>query len=227
MKTIVVAIDGYSGCGKSSTAKGVAKALDFTYIDSGAMYRAATLYFIRRGIPPDNQKEIELHAADLEIDFIKDDQGITHTFLGKENVEGEIRKMEVSGLVSQYSKIPSLRKAMVELQRKMSKNKNVIMDGRDIGTVVFPNADLKIFMTADVEVRARRRQDELALKGQMEEFETIKRNLQERDEMDTKRAASPLEKAKDAVEIDTSHISLDEQIDLVINLVKQKQENQD
>lgn len=215
MHKITIAIDGYSSCGKSSTAKKVAKKLGYTYLDSGAMYRAVTLYFINNHISLTNPKEIERALSNIHIDFRLNDLGVTDTYLNGLIVESEIRKLYVADLVSEVSSIKEVRLAMVDQQRKMGKRKGIVMDGRDIGTVVFPNAELKIFMTADPLIRAQRRQMELLEKGEMIELDEILTNLQKRDLIDTTRKESPLIKALDAKEIDTSFMTLDEQIDMV------------
>lgn len=215
MHKITIAIDGYSSCGKSSTAKKVAKKLGYTYLDSGAMYRAVTLYFINNHISLTNPKEIERALSNIHIDFRLNDLGVTDTYLNGLIVESEIRKLYVADLVSEVSSIKEVRLAMVDQQRKMGKRKGIVMDGRDIGTVVFPNAELKIFMTADPLIRAQRRQMELLEKGEMIELDEILTNLQKRDLIDTTRKESPLIKAQDAKEIDTSFMTLDEQIDMV------------
>jgi CMP/dCMP kinase len=215
MHKITIAIDGYSSCGKSSTAKKVAKKLGYTYLDSGAMYRAVTLYFINNHISLTNPKEIERALSNIHIDFRLNDLGVTDTYLNGLIVESEIRKLYVADFVSEVSSIKEVRLAMVDQQRKMGKRKGIVMDGRDIGTVVFPNAELKIFMTADPLIRAQRRQMELLEKGEMIELDEILTNLQKRDLIDTTRKESPLIKAQDAKEIDTSFMTLDEQIEMV------------
>lgn len=222
MKNIVVAIDGHSGCGKSSTAKAVAGRLNFTYIDSGAMYRAATLFLMRNKVDFGDIGKIKSLANQISVDFEQDREGNFVTLLNGDHVESEIRSLEVSQLVSQFSKVKELREAMVELQRKLSKDRSVIMDGRDIGTVVFPNADLKIFMTADLEVRAQRRLLELKSQGKNLTIEEVVANLQSRDDMDSSREESPLLKAEDAVVIDTTHLNMEEQIDMVVELIEEK-----
>jgi CMP/dCMP kinase len=207
MQKIVVAIDGYSGCGKSSTAKAVAKMLGYTYIDSGAMYRAATLHFLNNHVSLENPKEVSKYLSNLEISFHPNpDNGKQETYLNGINVEDEIRSMRVSEKVSEVSKIKEVRTELVAQQQRMGKKKAVVMDGRDIGTVVFPDAQLKVFMTADLQIRAERRQRELLEKGEMVDLESIIENLSERDRIDTTRAESPLRKAEDALELDTSFL---------------------
>lgn len=221
MKKIVIAVDGYSACGKSSTAKEVASRLGYIYIDTGAMYRAVTLFFLRNYINLDNPKDVERALEGINVSFIPDAHtGINETYLNGLNVEKEIRSMEVSGKVSEVSAIPAVRKAMVEQQRKLGKTKAVVMDGRDIGTFVFPDAELKVFMTADFDVRATRRQQELLEKGEMIEFEVVKKNLQHRDTIDTTRSESPLKKAGDAHVIDTTALTMEEQIEQIVQLAK-------
>lgn len=223
MQKIVVAIDGYSGCGKSSTAKAVAKKLGYTYIDSGAMYRAATMYFLDNHVMLTNPKEIDKYLASLEVGFHPNpDTGIQETYLNGLNVEGEIRSMRVSEAVSEVSKIKEVRQELVAQQQRLGKKKAVVMDGRDIGTVVFPDAQLKIFMTADLAIRAERRQKELLEKGEMVELGRIIENLAERDRIDTTRKESPLRKADDAIELDTSMLEFDEQVDKIVEWAVEK-----
>lgn len=223
MKKIIIAIDGYSGCGKSTTARHVAAGLGYTYIDSGAMYRAVTLYFIQNFVNPQSEKEIERALDKIEVGFIRNEKTqMNETYLNGLNVEEEIRKMYVTEKVSEISAIPAVRKAMVAQQRKQGKKKGVVMDGRDIGTNVFPNADLKIFMKADMHVRAVRRQQELLAKEQLVGLNEIIKNLSSRDEMDTNRKENPLRKAEDAHTIDTTHLTLEEQVEEVLNLATSK-----
>lgn len=213
MRKITIAIDGYSGCGKSSTAKEVAHALQYIYIDSGAMYRTVTLYFIENHVSLTNTKAIDKAINQIEIEFkINPKNGQQETYLNGLNVEKKIREMQISEKVSQVSAISEVRRAMVALQRKWGKNKGVVMDGRDIGTVVFPEAELKIFMRADDGIRAERRQRELLEKGQLVPLDEIKANLKNRDKIDTTRAVSPLKKADDAIELDTTNLTFEEQV---------------
>jgi CMP/dCMP kinase len=222
MGKIVVAIDGYSGCGKSSTAKAVAKDLGFTYIDSGAMYRAATLHFLNQFLSPSNPQDVEKGLKSLNISFqLNPDTGKQETYLNGLNVEHEIRSMTVSERVSEIATIKEIRKELVSQQKRLGKSKGVVMDGRDIGSVVFPDAELKVFMTADLETRAFRRQQELLEKGEMIEIESIKRNLAERDRVDSSRTESPLVKVPDAVEIDTSNLSFEDQVAQIVQLAKE------
>ena len=221
MKKIVIAVDGYSACGKSSTAKEVASRLGYVYIDTGAMYRAVTLFFLRNYINLTNPRDIEKALDQINISFIPDTgTGINETYLNGLNVEKDIRGMDVSGKVSEVSAIPTVRRAMVEQQRKLEKNKAVVMDGRDIGTFVFPQAELKVFMTADFDVRAARRQRQLLERGDMIGFEEVKKNLKHRDTIDTTRAESPLKKADDAHIIDTTELTMEEQIEQIVRLAK-------
>jgi cytidylate kinase len=223
MQKIVVAIDGYSGCGKSSTAKAVAKTLGYTYIDSGAMYRAATLHFLNNHVSLENPKEVSRFLSNLEIGFHPNpDNGKQETYLNGVNVENEIRSMRVSEKVSEVSKIKDVRTELVAQQQRMGKKKAVVMDGRDIGTVVFPDAQLKVFMTADLEIRAERRQKELFEQGEMVGLETIIENLSERDRIDTTRTESPLRKAEDAIELDTSFLEFGEQVERIVLWAKDK-----
>ncbi|QHL87558.1 (d)CMP kinase [Nibribacter ruber] len=223
MKKIVVALDGHSSCGKSTTAKQVAKELGYAYIDTGAMYRAVTLYFLEHYIDLTNPKKVQDALAHIEVTFHRNPK--THrneVFLNGLNVEDEIRTMYVSNMVSEVSVIPAVRRAMVAEQQKMGKRRGVVMDGRDIGTVVFPDAEVKVFMTADVETRAKRRQEELFEKDQLVPFDEIVENLQKRDHIDSTREDSPLRQAEDAHLLDTSHITIDEQVEFVMRLVDSK-----
>lgn len=227
MGKIVVAIDGYSGCGKSSTAKAVAKDLGFTYIDSGAMYRAATLHFLNHFLSPSNPQDVEKGLKTLNISFhLNPDTNKQETYLNGLNVEDEIRSMTVSEKVSEIATIKEIRRELVAQQKRLGKTKGVVMDGRDIGSVVFPDAELKVFMTADLETRASRRQQELLEKGEMIELESIKRNLAERDRIDSSRTESPLIKVSDAVEIDTSNLSFEGQVAQIVQLAKEIIDNE-
>ena len=225
-RNIVIAVDGHSSCGKSTVAKEVAKAIGIAYIDTGAMYRAVTLAALRRGLISPDGPDSEAIAAllpSIEISFDFDQaQGRNTTYLNGENVEDEIRSMPVSQSVSAVSAIAAVRQKLTEWQRQMGQRQSVIMDGRDIGTAVFPNADLKIFMTARPEVRARRRLDEMTAKGQEPVFEQVLANVVERDRQDSTRALNPLRKADDAVELDNSDISRQEQYDFILNLLAQR-----
>lgn len=222
MQKIVIAIDGFSACGKSTTAKAVAKALGYRYIDSGAMYRAVTYYFLEHHIALTNPKDIANALGEIKITFHVNDDGLSETFLNGLNVERKIRKMRISENVSQVSAIKAVRVAMVDQQRRLGKERGIVMDGRDIGTVVFPDAELKLFLTADIMVRASRRQQELLQKNEMIELDAIVANLQKRDEIDSTRAESPLRKAEEAIEIDTTHVTIEEQVDELLRLAFSK-----
>jgi len=213
MKKIIIAMDGHSSCGKSTMAKALAKAIGYTYIDTGAMYRAVTLYAMRRGFIGENgidEESLRLEMPQIKITF-GHENGMQYTILNGENVERQIRGMEVSGNVSPISAIGFVREAMVSQQREMGRHGAVIMDGRDIGTTVFPNAELKIFVTASDEIRAQRRFDELKAKGENPVFEDVLKNVRERDYIDSHRAVSPLRKADDAIVLDNSHMTIEEQ----------------
>lgn len=214
---LVIAIDGYSCCGKSTLAKDLACKLNLLYIDSGAMYRAVTLYFMRRNINLSDLNSVEGELKSLQIDFRRID-GKNYTFLNGENVESEIRSPEVSELVSSVSTISIVRKHLVEAQKQFIELGNIVMDGRDIGTVVFPEADLKLFMTAEMSVRVHRRMAELT-EDTTWTFQTLKKNLEIRDHIDSTRDDSPLKKADDAIEIDTSYLTREEQLEKVIKLL--------
>jgi cytidylate kinase len=225
-KRLIIAIDGYSSCGKSTFAKMIAKELNYIFIDSGAMYRAVTLYCIRKGFISDrgvNTRGIVEQLNDINIDFIYNPDINAHeTFMNSENVEAEIRNLEVTSRVSRISQIPEVRTRMVELQRQIGAFKGIVMDGRDIGTVVFPDADLKIFMTAPAEVRARRRYDELKAKGIKVDFEEIKRGIIARDISDENRDISPLRRADDAIILDNTRMTVDTQMQWVREIIEKK-----
>jgi cytidylate kinase len=215
-KKINIAIDGYSSCGKSTMAKGLAKELGYTYIDTGAMYRATALYAIRNGWMTErgmDKEAIRESMGKLDISFGKDAKGNQTTYLNGEDVENEIRSLEVSDGASRISTLPFVRTTLVSLQQKMADKGGVVMDGRDIGTVVMPDAELKIFLTASPEVRANRRFKEMQGKGEDPKFEDVLHNVIERDRRDTMREVSPLRKAADAVELDNSHMNIEEQFD--------------
>ena len=227
MKKITIAIDGFSSCGKSTMAKDLAKKLGYVYVDTGAMYRAVTLYAMRNGL---FNADGSVKTADLERQMNK--INITFklnktaerpdTYLNNELVENDIRTLEVSNHVSQIAAVPFIREAMVAQQQRMGKDKGVVMDGRDIGTTVFPEAELKVFVTASAEVRAQRRYDELKEKGMPADFNDILKNVQERDYIDSHREISPLRKAPDAIELDNSHMTIAEQSAWLMELIKQK-----
>ncbi|WKZ61677.1 MAG: (d)CMP kinase [Cyclobacteriaceae bacterium] len=222
MSKIVIAIDGYSACGKSTTAKEVAKILGYRYIDSGAMYRAVTLYFLDHHVALTNPKEIHRALQQINISFKINAKGVTETFLNGLSVEEEIRQLRVSEQVSPVSTIKEVREAMVAQQRKLGKERGIVMDGRDIGTVVFPQAELKLFMTADMMVRAFRRQQEWLAQDRLVDLDEVIENIKKRDHIDTTRAESPLRQAEDAIVIDTTHITIDEQVDEVVRLAFSK-----
>ena len=225
MKKIIIAIDGFSSCGKSTMAKDLAHELGYIYVDTGAMYRCVALYalqhklFLKDG--EINIPELEAAMPNINISFkLNKETGRPDTYLNNENVENKIRTMEVSSHVSPVAAVSFVRAALVEQQKKMGKDKGIVMDGRDIGTVVFPNAELKIFVTASPEVRAQRRYDELKGKGMEAEFNDILGNVKQRDYIDSHRSVSPLRKAEDAIELDNSNISIEEQKQWLINQYK-------
>ena len=216
MKKITIAIDGLSSCGKSTMAKELAKAIGYIYVDTGAMYRAVTLFALRHGIfNADGSVQLEKlkeMMPQIGVSFkLNSITGRPETYLNSENVEQEIRSMEVSAHVSPIAAIDFVRTALVAQQQQMGKEKGIVMDGRDIGTVVFPDAELKIYVTAETEVRAQRRFEELKEKGQPADFNTILKNVQERDYIDSHREVSPLRKADDALELDNSHLTIAQQ----------------
>lgn len=221
MTKIIVAIDGYSSTGKSTIAKQLAKALSYVYVDTGAMYRAVTLFAIKKHLVSDNHldKEILIDLLDeIELRFkYNAELELSEMFLNGENVEKEIRQMEVSQFVSLIAEIEAVRVKLVAMQQNMGKEKGLVMDGRDIGTVVFPEAELKIFMTASPEKRASRRYKELLDRGEEVEFEDVLKNVQKRDHIDSTREFSPLKKAKDAIVFDNSDMGLEEQFERLLN----------
>jgi cytidylate kinase len=217
---ITIAIDGYAGCGKSSTARQVARKLNYLFIDSGAMYRSVTLYALRHNLPYDQDNDqIRAALADIHLTFdYSEGQFLPGISMNGEPVEKAIRTPEVSGAVSQVATLASVREAMVDQQRRIAAESGVVMDGRDIGTVVFPHAALKIFMQADLDVRARRRLTELDQQGINTSLEAVIENLKARDKTDTTRAISPLRKAEDAIVIDTTHLAIEDQVNKVCDL---------
>ncbi len=226
---IIIAIDGYSSCGKSTVAKEVARQLNYIYIDTGAMYRAVTLYCLRNGIIDKGvinigELEKQLHQIDV---LFKYNPATDHNdiWLNGENVEEEIRQLTVSQNVSQVAAIPGVRKLLVSLQQAMGRDKGIVMDGRDIGTVVFPQAELKIFMTARADVRAQRRFDELVAKGEKVSYDQILENVTSRDHFDETRSESPLRRADDALLLDNSFISREEQMNWVLEQVNRRTGN--
>lgn len=222
-KKIIIAIDGYSSCGKSSFARAIADAMEYLYIDSGAMYRAVTLYCLRSGLAGEDGIKVAAIVANLgsiNINFIYNpDLEQYETYLNSENVEKEIRGIEVSAYVSGISQIQQVRERMVELQRQIGVLKGIVMDGRDIGTVVFPDAEVKIFMTATLEVRTKRRYDELISKGMKVDYEEVRKNIIARDIADENRDISPLRRADDAVTLDNSRMTIPEQMIWVMELI--------
>jgi len=224
-KKIIVAIDGFSSCGKSTMAKQLAHDVGYIYIDSGAMYRAVALYCMRQGwITKDDMdvKSIESQIHTVQLKFVLNDTGYAEIYLNGENVESAIRTLEVSNGASRVSTLPAVRKELVRQQQQMGVEKGIVMDGRDIGTVVFPNAELKIFLTASPEIRAQRRMDELLQKGEQVSFEDVLANVKERDFRDQNRKISPLKKAEDAVLIDNSLMTLREQQKVIMELFEQR-----
>ncbi|HTN19585.1 MAG TPA: (d)CMP kinase [Pelobium sp.] len=219
IKNIVVAIDGYSSCGKSTLAKALAKKLHFIYVDSGAMYRAVTLYFLRNNTDLKDHDLIIDALEHIDLNFHSRDYQ-SHILLNGEEVSEEIRQMPVSENVSLIASIKEVRKAMVRKQQKMGKSKNMIMDGRDIGTTVFPDAQVKLFMTADPKIRAERRYNELIAKGETVSLEEIFDNLAHRDFLDTTREESPLVRAEDAIILDNTNLTEDEQLEFAIEKVR-------
>lgn len=224
MQKITIAIDGFSSTGKSTVAKQLAKHLGYIYVDSGAMYRAVTLFTMQNGwIDKDHFDVVTLvsNLSNVDISFkFNTDLGFAEVYLNGENVEKQIRTLEVSSFVSKVAAIPEVRYQLVKQQHQMGKDKGVVMDGRDIGTVVFPNAELKLFMTASAETRAQRRYDELINRGDDISYDDVLKNVRERDYIDSHRANSPLVKAEDAIEIDNSNLTLEKQFEKILNLVK-------
>jgi len=220
---IIIAIDGYSSCGKSTLAKALAQKLHYNFIDSGSMYRAITWYLIENKISLKTLKELEEPELDslldkIDITFqVNKSTSLSEVYLNGENVESVIRDMKVSDMVSPVSSIPAIRKRMVKLQQSYGDRKGIVMDGRDIGTKVFPEAELKIFMTADKSVRAKRRFDELTAKGFVVTMDEVYRNIEERDYADTTRAESPLRQAPDAIVLDNSHLTEKQQLEFALN----------
>ena len=219
MKKIIITIDGYSACGKSTLAKDLADKLKYGYIDTGAMYRAVTFFFLENRVNIQKSAELDKALKKINITFKNTIKG-NRTFLNGKDVEDVIRKMFVSKNVSHVAAISAVRKVVVKQQKEMGRNKGIVMEGRDIGTVVFPNAELKLFLTADPDIRTKRRYDELKSKGQTVSLKSIKANLMERDHIDSTRKDSPLKKAKEAIVIDNSNLSQQEQLEMVLALAK-------
>lgn len=229
MKNIVIAIDGFSSSGKSTMARGLAKRIGYIYVDSGAMYRAVTLFALRNNlIDISNNVDVEAllkYLPKISVSFSAPDaNGRQHTLLNGEDVEDEIRGMEVSHSVSKVAEIPEVRHQLVKLQQRLGENKGIVMDGRDIGTTVFPDAELKVFVNATPEVRAMRRLKELQESDPDISYEHVLKNIQQRDHIDRTRAESPLRKAADAVELDNDMLSREEQMDILLKLAREKME---
>lgn len=222
MKRITIAIDGFSSCGKSTMAKALARNIGYLYFDSGAMYRAVTLFCMRNGLIIDGNIDIEALRSrmhEIQITFkVSLESGNSITILNNEDVEHEIRSLDVSKMVSKVAALDFVRNEMIEQQREMGKSKGIVMDGRDIGTTVFPDAEMKVFVTASAEVRAQRRYDELAARGDNPNFDEILENVQQRDHIDQTREISPLKKADDAILLDNSNLTREEQMDWLIDL---------
>lgn len=222
--SINVAIDGPAGAGKSTIAKRVAKELGYIYVDTGAMYRAMALFFIRQGISPENKEAVSSKCLEADIS-IAYEEGVQVVLLNGENVNGLIRTEEVGNMASATSVNADVRKKLVELQQKLAAKENVVMDGRDIGTVVLPNAEVKVYLTASSAERARRRYLELQAKGETESLEKIEADIIERDHRDMTREISPLKQAEDAILVDSSDMTIDEVVDTLMTLVKKASEN--
>src|ERR1035437_5992005 len=221
MKKIIVAIDGFSSCGKSTMAKKLSREVGYIYVDSGAMYRAVSLFCIQNGWISEteiNAKELEKNIESIRIEFKTNTEGKSETYLNGKNVENEIRTLQVANGASRVSTLGFVRQELVRQQQIMGLGKGIVMDGRDIGTVVFPTAELKIFLTASPEIRAQRRLDEMTAKGESANFEEVLANVKERDERDQNREESPLRKAEDAVVIDNSYLTREEQSELLRSL---------
>ena len=223
MKKITIAIDGHSSTGKSTLAKQLAKALDYIYVDSGAMYRAVTLYALEQGFVSDKKFDSNALISNIEnvnIEFKKEGNNPTVLYLNNKEVSSKIRGMEVSNLVSKVAALPQVRQCLVKEQRKMGQNKGIVMDGRDIGTVVFPEAELKIFMTASAQTRTQRRFDELTAKGEQVDFDEVYENITSRDYKDSTRADSPLTQARDARVLDNTNLTQSQQYTIVMDWIK-------
>lgn len=224
MNKITIAIDGFSSTGKSTVAKQLAKALGYVYVDTGAMYRAVTYYAMRNGLISEsdfNSEALVYQLPQINLSFkFNEALGFAEVYLNDINIEKNIRTLEVSSYVSKVASVSEVRQKLVEQQKKMGKDKGVVMDGRDIGTVVFPDAELKLFMTASAETRAERRYQELIERGDKVEYKDVLKNVQERDYIDSNREDSPLTKADDAIEIDNSNLTLEEQFNKILRLAK-------
>ncbi len=225
MKKIIVAIDGFSSCGKSTMAKILAHETGYIYVDTGAMYRAVSLFCIRNGWMTAAEMDvvaIEKHITEIQLEFRANENGKAEMYMNGENVENEIRTLDVANGASRVSTLGAVRRELVRQQQKMGEKKGIVMDGRDIGTVVFPKAELKIFLTASAEVRAQRRWDEMRAKGENVGYEEVLANVIERDFRDQNREESPLRKAEDAIEIDNTTLQPNEQQEILRQLFKQK-----
>ena len=225
MKKILVALDGFSGCGKSTMAKELAREAGYVYVDTGAMYRAVSLFCIQNGWMSDSEidsQALEAHINSIRIEFKTNEKGISETYLNGKNIENEIRTLEVANGASRVSTLGFVRRELVRQQQLMGEKKGIVMDGRDIGTVVFPTAELKIFLTASPETRAKRRFDEMVEKGEEVNYEDVLANVIERDDRDQNRAESPLRKADDAIEIDNSNLTREEQREILRTLFAEK-----
>lgn len=227
MNRIIVAIDGFSSCGKSTMAKQLARESGYIYVDTGAMYRAVALFCMQKGWMDENRMDvesIEKHISSIHLEFKLTAEGKAEIYLNGENVEQAIRSLEVSNAASRVSTLKEVRRELVRQQQLMGKSKGIVMDGRDIGTVVFPEAELKVFLTASPEVRARRRMDEMQAKGETVDYESVLANVKERDDRDQNRAESPLRRADDAIVIDNTSLTHEEQQDVLRKLFKEKTE---
>ena len=218
---ITIAVDGHSSCGKSTLAKDLARKLNYSYIDSGAMYRAVTLYALRKEISGVNAHHIKQHLDNINIHFETNEQGLSAVHLNNENVESEIRMKHVAESVSRIAEIKEVREKLVMEQRKLGKSGGIVMDGRDIGSVVFPNAELKFFITADIDVRTERRFSEMKEKGLSISKKEVESNLTQRDKIDSSRKESPLIKVKEAIEINNSNLNKEEQLELALKIVQE------
>ena len=222
-KKIIIAIDGHSSCGKSTLAKEIAHKLNYIYVDTGAMYRAVTYFFMQKNMIHNGKLDstnLEAFLPKISIHFERQKNGDLHCFLNQIDVEDKIRSMDVSNLVSEVSQYACIRKKLVDLQQKMGLKKGIILDGRDIGTVVFPNAEVKLFLTAEPQIRAQRRFDEMQQKGENVKFEEVLENLNQRDYKDANRAESPLKKAQDAIVLDNSYLNKSEQLEKALGIIK-------
>ena len=223
MKKVIIAIDGFSSSGKSTLAKQLARELNYQYVDSGAFYRAVTFYFLRNGIDWKNESELMEALKKVQLDFKYDnDLGVCQTQLNGKDIESEIRSLEVSKAASEVSAISDVREFVTAQLRKLANEKSIVMDGRDIGTVVFPDADMKIYMVADPKIRSERRFKEMKNRGDDVTETQIEKNLSGRDHLDTTRTAAPLKKAEDAIELDNSNMSEQQQLNFVLDVVKGK-----